>query len=307
MSMAPGWPQAARAALVRGATALVSVIGSEGSVPRGPGTRMVVTAAEAVGTIGGGRLEFEAIEQARAMLAQPPGSWRVQDWPLGPLLGQCCGGRVRLLIERLDPQAAGWLEECEQPVTLVTTFVDDRLLRDRGDPRQPPSPPAARGERPGPGDRLVERIGQPPRPVLLFGAGHVGRAVARACAGLPLALAWFDTRAAWADAPGATLVAEEEALACARAAPPEGAVAILTHDHELDYRLTVAALASAAGFVGLIGSATKRARFLSRMARDGVDPGRLTCPIGLPQVPGKVPEAIAIAIVAQLLALGPPA
>ena len=96
-------------------------------------------------------------------------------------------------------------------------------------------------------------------------------------------------------------------VACAAAAPEGAAVVILTHDHGLDYRLTAAALGSRARFVGLIGSHTKRARFLSRLEKDGIDPGRLTCPIGLPGIRGKEPEVIAIATLAQLLALRSPA
>ena len=96
------WTRQARAALQRGPAALVTILATEGSAPRGPGARMVVTESALVGTIGGGALEHQAAEQARAILAQAPGSWRVQDYPLGPLLGQCCGGRVRLLVERLD-------------------------------------------------------------------------------------------------------------------------------------------------------------------------------------------------------------
>ena len=96
------WADTARAALVREPTALVTILATEGSAPRGAGARMVVTADALHGTIGGGALEYRVAEQARAILDLPPGSWRVQDYPLGPLLGQCCGGRVRLLVERLD-------------------------------------------------------------------------------------------------------------------------------------------------------------------------------------------------------------
>eukprot|EP01042_Synura_sphagnicola_P024356 gene24356-31172_t len=78
--------------------AMISVLASEGSAPRGAGTRMLVTADACDGTIGGGQLEFRAVQQARAVLAYPPGTWRVQDYPLGPLLGQCCGGRVRGVV-----------------------------------------------------------------------------------------------------------------------------------------------------------------------------------------------------------------
>jgi xanthine dehydrogenase accessory factor len=93
-------------------------------------------------------------------------------------------------------------------------------------------------------------------------------------------------------------------VACAGEAPDGGAVVVLTHDHALDYRITAAALGSRARFVGLIGSRTKRARFLSRLAADGVDAARLTCPIGLPGISGREPEVIAIATLAQLLMLG---
>uniref|UniRef100_UPI0030D738E7 XdhC family protein n=4 Tax=Pseudomonadota TaxID=1224 RepID=UPI0030D738E7 len=84
------------------------------------------------------------------------------------------------------------------------------------------------------------------------------------------------------------------------------AILVLTHDHGLDYRLTAAALRSRACFIGLIGSQTKRARFLSRLRGEGFgddDLSRLTCPIGLPGVTGKEPEVIAIAALAQILSL----
>lgn len=99
------------------------------------------------------------------------------------------------------------------------------------------------------------------------------------------------------------LADEPASVACAGQTPPGAAVLILTHDHALDYRLTAAALSSHAAFVGLIGSRTKRARFLSRLAAEGVEAARLVCPIGLPGVTGKQPDVIAIAALAQLLSL----
>src|SRR3954467_4871392 len=106
------WTAQAREALREGPAALVTILATEGSAPRGPGARMIVTEKGLKGSIGGGKLEYQATEQARSILAHPPGSWRVQDYPLGPLLGQCCGGRVRLLVERLEsvPQADGPFE-----------------------------------------------------------------------------------------------------------------------------------------------------------------------------------------------------
>src|SRR4051794_13001034 len=113
------WADAARAALAREPAALVTILATEGSAPRGPGVRMVVTADALHGTIGGGALEYRVAEQARAILDLPPGSWRVQDYPLGPLLGQCCGGRVRLLVERLTSEAVEALAGRTRLVTIL--------------------------------------------------------------------------------------------------------------------------------------------------------------------------------------------
>jgi xanthine dehydrogenase accessory factor len=306
--MRPAWALAARSALARGPTAVVTILGVEGSSPREAGARMVVTGDGQAGSIGGGALEKVATGQARAILDQPPGSWRVQDYPLGPLLGQCCGGRVRLLVERLDPAEASWLEQVRPGGLLLTRFEAGRLTRtlaEAGDP----SAPAARGPAPQAGDTIMERLAEPPRPVVMFGAGHVGRAIAKAAQDLPFALTWYDVRAEAADGAGVAVDDEAVLLAAARDAGPGDVVLILTHDHALDFRLTVAALSGGSRFVGLIGSATKRARFISRLDKAGLGgPARerLVCPIGLPDIAGKEPAVIAVAVLAQLLSLRRP-
>jgi xanthine dehydrogenase accessory factor len=283
--------------------AMVSVLATEGSAPRGPGTRMLVTATGEHGTIGGGALELRVIEQARAVLALPPGTWRVQDYPLGPLLGQCCGGRVRVLVEHVDPDALGWLGDAGEGRTLVSHLQPGRIERHVED--GPTVPLSARGDRPREGSRLAEAIGLHRRPLYLFGAGHVGQAIARHAAGLPIRLAWFDTRPVFETIEGVAIVPDASIEQCVVEAPEDAAIAILTHDHALDYRLTRAALTRPpVAFTGLIGSQTKRARFLSRLERDGVSAearARLTCPIGLAGVLGKEPDVIAIALLAQLL------
>lgn len=313
------WTGAARAALAQGPTALVTILATEGSAPRGPGARMVVTTDALHGTIGGGALEWRVTEQARAILALPPGSWRVQDYPLGPLLGQCCGGRVRVLVERLDESV---IEILDQGRPTVVSLLEDRIERELfpregGGPEPKASMSAtldprlrggtvlllARGPLPVAGIRFVEPTETPGTPLILFGAGHVGRAIADRAPGLPLHLAWFDSREQAADYPGVMQAEEDAMVDCARAAPTDAAILIVTHDHALDYRLTAAALAGTAAYVGLIGSATKRARFLSRLSNEGIDASRLTCPIGLPGVTGKQPAVIAIAALAQILSL----
>lgn len=300
-----GWLDDLARLAAAGPVAMVSVLAAEGSAPRGAGTRMLVTANGLHGTIGGGALEFRAVEQARSVLGHAPGTWRVQDYPLGPLLGQCCGGRVRLLVEHVDRAALRWLAEAREGRVLVSMLRAGGIERKVSD--GPAVPLSARGEKPGEGSRLAEMIGGFRRPLWLFGAGHVGQAIARHVGGLPVRLAWFDTRPVFGDVAGVTVVSENALIECVAEAPDETALVILTHDHALDYRLTLAALQRPAlAFTGLIGSQTKRARFLSRLEHDGVSAearGRLTCPIGLPGVTGKEPDVIAVALLAQLLQL----
>ncbi|WP_369936768.1 xanthine dehydrogenase accessory protein XdhC [Xanthomonas tesorieronis] len=324
--MRADWSLQAEAALARGATALVTVLATAGSTPREAGTRMLVSADGSIGTIGGGVLEWRACALARELLAQPPGSWQVQDYTLGAvaparavrcsgrcgdcatharaddLLGQCCGGRVRLLLERLDPARSDWLRQATLGRTLLTQLRRGDLEHRIGD--APAQALSLRAPAPAAGALLAQAIGPRCTPLHLFGAGHVGIAIARALHGLPFALAWSDSRADLAAAAGAEHLQEAALLARAAAAPAEAMLLILTHDHALDYRLTAAALGGEAGFVGLIGSASKRARFLSRLRQDGLGEAaqaRLTCPIGLPGIDGKAPAVIALAVAAQLL------
>jgi xanthine dehydrogenase accessory factor len=291
------WTTHAREALSEGPAALVTILATEGSAPRGAGARMVVTETSLAGSIGGGALEHQATAQARAILELAPGSWRVQDYPLGPLLGQCCGGRVRLMVERLESVPEG-----EGPYEVTLSERVERRPLDGG----ARNAVGARGALPAAGARFPEPIETESLPVHLFGAGHVGRAIFARAAGLPLHIAWYDSRPEMAETPGVFLADEAGMVAAAAGAPEGSAVVIMTHDHGLDYRLVAAALGSRAGFVGLIGSKTKRARFLSRLAAEGVDAARLTCPIGLPGINGREPEVIAIATLAQLLMLRSP-
>jgi xanthine dehydrogenase accessory factor len=299
------WARDALDALARRRpVALVTVLAVEGSAPREAGTRMVVTEDALVGTIGGGALEHQAARQARALLQRPAGEWRVQDYPLGPLLGQCCGGRVRVMLEHLDSTRAGWLTElaaAQGPVALSTRFANghlDHALQGAG------AAPTARGPAPAPGDVLAETLTADLRPVLIFGAGHVGQALARALEPLPLAVTLCDVRPELAGA--ADILTTDDMAERIRLAPASAAVLVMTHDHALDYRLVGAGLQGQAGFVGLIGSATKRARFRARLVRDGVGEAnlaRIVCPIGLPGITGKAPAIIAASVAAQLLGL----
>jgi xanthine dehydrogenase accessory factor len=245
---------------------LVAVETAAGSVPRGVGTVMVVFADDSVGTIGGGALEYAAERRARAALAGGADLPDREIVPLGPAIGQCCGGSVGLRFIALDTQNLGLV---------------DQWRHDLG----------------------AEAI-----PLWLFGAGHVGQAIARAVAPLPFHLTWIDSRpCVFPDglAPdAATVVARAPHLEVGRA-PAPAVLLVLTHSHAQDFDIVDAALRRAdLGFVGLIGSATKRARFIARLrARGRPDQAirRLVCPIGVAGVAGKEPEIIAASVATQLL------
>ena len=246
---------------------LVEVTEGRGSVPRETGARMLVAAHETVGTVGGGHLELKAIGRAREMLRTGETAAAAERFPLGPALGQCCGGVVTLGFAALSAETlAHW-------------------------------PEAA-----------------PLFQLQLYGAGHVGRAIATLLATLDVSVDWIDEReaefapttslgSAWP--PHIRHVCIDAVEAEVRTAPPGCFYLVLTHDHELDLRITEAILRRGDfGFAGLIGSETKRQRFLHRLAARGVEStaiDRLTCPIGLPRIAGKAPELIAVAVVGQLL------
>ena len=308
------WILQAQAAVRRGeALAMATVVEALGSTAREAGPRLLIWPDRFAGTIGGGALELQAIRQARGLLAQTDRRHALQDYPLGPLLGQCCGGRVRLLVERLDEGSAAWLDAAAgpggrgEPFRLEAAFGDCRMTRavkpvDTEPTESGPHTPVAEVT------SLSELI-SPHRPhVLMFGAGHVGQAAARCLAPLPLAVEWLASREDLdpaVDDPRAEVLAEDDLFARIAATPAGASFVIFTHSHDLDYRLTRAVLARGEfAYLGLIGSATKRARFERRLRDDGVGDGllaRLTCPIGLPGLKSKEPAVIAVALAAQLL------
>ena len=310
------WKLAASAPAV-----LVTVAISEGSVPRGPGTRMMVGQSEFAGTVGGGHLELRAIEIGRAMLDD--GRTRhFERFPLGPSLGQCCGGVVQLAFERADAAEATMLDARRGADSWRLSSFDgaaESALFD-GDGVQlagavgTPVFDRTRGShmmQAQDGRRwLVAQVAAPPNHLLLFGAGHVGTALIRALAPLPCTVTWVDERAELFPSlvPANVTVEATDAPEDLVASAPAGAsYLVMTHSHALDQRVTEAVLARAdVGWFGLIGSKTKRMQFEHRLRARGFDAARIdamACPIGLPGIDGKEPAVIAASVSAQLLML----
>lgn len=292
-----------------GHVALVTLADAEGSTPREAGARMIVTSAgDILGTIGGGTLEYRLIAEAQAALHDQNWVTQLRDIPLGPELGQCCGGRLTYLIETFALADLVHVRDFSSREAQGDFSSEGRVgkaahLQRRADGAVLTSEPISAD------DDLVREVFVDQRtPVLLFGAGHVGRALTLALAPLPFRVRWIDSRD---DAfpqlmpQNVTAVIAADIEAEIRLAPWNAAVLVMTHSHPLDLAIVSAALKRAdLSFVGLIGSETKQARFMRRLNDSGLGEAareRLVSPIGLPQISGKEPAVIAASIVADLL------
>ncbi|OWV97400.1 xanthine dehydrogenase accessory protein XdhC [Rhizobium sp. R72] len=243
---------------------LVEVTGAVGSTPRDTDAWMLVSKNRSFSTIGGGQLEYMAIDQARRALrhSQPIATMSI---PLGPDIGQCCGGRVGLSFSAVTRELADELI----------------LLTDAEIARRPH--------------------------VYIFGAGHVGDALAASLSLAPLRTVLIDTRedelaASKASGIETCLTAMPEAIV--RHAPAGSAFVILTHDHALDFLIAAEALRrDDAAYVGMIGSKTKRATFKKWLLREVARPDlldRLVCPIGGTAIKDKRPTVIATLAAAEI-------
>lgn len=235
-----------------------------GSSPREAGTCMFVAAEGLWGTIGGGQLEYIAIDHARRMLKQHVLSDSL-DVPLGPEIGQCCGGRVEMELTRM--------RQGDRKSALAAQAAAQAALPH----------------------------------VYVMGAGHVGRALADLFQHMPVHCILVDQRAEELALCHADVEIRQSAIPeiDIANAPAGSAFIVLTHDHALDFLLSSAALQREdAGYVGLIGSATKREKF-RRWCRDhcdGLATDRLICPIGASGSRDKRPSVIAAFVAAEVIA-----
>jgi len=310
--MAKVWARIRETIERQGAAGLISVSGVAGSVPREAGARVVLQPDGGFfGTIGGGRLEYEAIAAARAVLAAGRGRAQFRDWPLGPNLGQCCGGMVKTLTETFDQNDLAAVRRFEA-AEKAGVFDTVSRLGDNGRIVRALAPHETANERAAamPFDKTSfhESFGEVLTPVLLFGAGHVGRAVVLALAPLPFAVRWIDSRPDQFPqyVPQNVVTVRTDAVAHEMdEAPRDAMVIVMTHSHPIDFDVTAAALQRQTfEYVGLIGSETKRSRFVNWARQLGVTSaqlGRLVCPIGIPEIRGKEPATIAAGLAAQLL------
>ena len=319
---------------IHGAIVRVSLIQADGSTPCETGAAMTVAAVTFTGTVGGGALEQEALKAARTMLSEHAGGnaarWRraVRDYPLGPSLGQCGGGYVRLLFEIVSAS-----EMTEITYSLDDVSEDQKVLalrplksglpiqfcRHRKEDLEDWPLPVRRAVREMLSGTLpcapvliagwyIEPLGLVRTPLFLYGAGHVGRAVVKALEGLAFEIYWVDTAANRYPeeiSPGVRQLIANNPSDIVRHAPPSAFHVVMTFSHKLDFDICRAVLAKGDfDYLGVIASKTKRARFVRRLKESGISEAavrRLHAPIGLAGLGGKEPPIIAVSLAADLL------
>lgn len=235
-----------------------------GSSPREAGAQMFVTAEALFGTIGGGQLEHRAIDAARQMLRAGDMA-RHLDLPLGPEIGQCCGGRVEVTLTRMSRSGRQKAVESDMVAQEAQPAV---YILGAGHV----------------GRALAQQFQHLPVRTIL---------IDQRAEELSLSDAAVETRH--------SAIPEFDILT----APAGSAFIVLTHDHGLDFLLASAALERPdAAYVGLIGSATKRVKFRNwcHTHCDGLSIAPLICPIGAAGNRDKRPAVIATFVVAEVIA-----
>lgn len=309
---------------------LVTVAGARGSSPREVGARMVVTEKNVSGSIGGGQLEYRCAQIAAEMLRGEQRICKRQRFPLGPSLGQCCGGVVEVLFEHSARLTSGLLNKMSElhdnRVTFVVATSTSRKLLITPASVFPP------GQRDDPlilkarellankeaacsvlvGDEtlLLEPASNSDFNVAVFGAGHVGSALILMLTGLDCSVRWIDSRrnifpARTAD--NIQVIESDNPANEIGAMPDDAYYLVMTHSHPLDYEVCARILERGRfAYLGLIGSMSKRRRFERLMRQQGMSQSlleRLTCPIGIDGISGKKPQEISIAVVAEMMRL----
>ena len=306
---------------------LVTVAGIRGSAPREIGAKMIVTATETIGTIGGGQLEFQSTRIAVEMLDDQQTTLR--SFPLGSSMGQCCGGVVEMLFEPIADGMSGWLRDLaalhgqheaaiiatrisrSKPAKLIVTATDvfgaeaeqaDASLVTKARQLLADNPVTTRDVQ-----ELFEPVVVSNLNIALFGAGHVGAAVVRALSHIDCNIRWVDSRRKmFHKVPTNVRAIEASDPALEVAAMPAGSFyLVMTHSHAMDFDICDRILRRRdARYCGLIGSKSKRRRFEKRYRQQGMSQSlidQLVCPIGVDGISGKKPAEIAVAAAAEIL------
>ncbi len=274
----------------------VCVSDAKGSVPRERGAMMIVTEQQTQGTIGGGHLELKSIEVARELLGLNAELATRRHFPLGPALGQCCGGAVDVALMPVGERDRAMLLQLQMIEQHGGCFVVERALDT--------------------GAELALPLDFAPWPIWVFGAGHVGQSIVQVLATMPCQARWIDGRDAIFPGhlpPNVRVVDTDDPAGKVRAIPANADVLVLTHSHALDLDICLELIKrDDLAYIGLIGSETKAAAFRKRFEQRGYAGAaiaRISCPIGRPQLntglgtqlSNKHPGVIAVGVAADLI------
>ena len=312
---------------------LLTIATVRGSAPREVGARMIITAHETIGTIGGGQLEYQCVKIAAAQLREGgeiENEIGARRFALGANCGQCCGGVVEVLFETLVDVNSAWMPSLvasyqrREAVVLITGLTKPHrrfLLSDTSchsyDDSEPCSSSILKTAKnlltsndnaKVVDNYLFEPVRESDFNVAIFGAGHVGAATVDALSRLDCKIRWIDGRRNIfpTTVPANVTCVESADPAREVAALPAGSFfLIMTHSHPLDQEICQQALNRGDfAYCGLIGSASKRRRFERLMLKQGLNEdllSRLVCPIGIAGIQGKKPVEIAVSVAAEVL------
>jgi len=298
-----------------GGGVLATVAQTRGSTPVPAGTKMLVGPDGRLhGTVGGGCVEADVLAAAAAVreTRRPVLLTHHLNADLAGDLGLSCGGTVEILVEPLLDDPA-YLQVLEQAALAERGTVRTAVAWDAGPHKRfEPAVPETRGRATArlTDDRqfVVEYLGAPPR-VIVFGAGHVGAAIARAAGVAGFRVVVVDDRSEFADparfADGTLVLAADAAPALQQiGVTAADAVVIATRGHRHDALILERVATSPAGYVGLLGSRRKKAVITKGLTSVGVPASslaRVHVPIGL-AIGAETPEEIAVSVVAELIA-----
>ena len=284
----------------------------QGSAPTVVGASMCLLAdGSLLGTVGGGRMEYQICQVLRSPRSEAPPA--LLTFTLGTVDDQCCGGQVEICVldvplffSELYQSGASRLYQRDSAGRLQLAAGITRLGRQIGS--FDALTVLLRAE--APGMDVEERHFALPapyhQPLWIFGAGHVGRAVARMAHELDFALSVFDERVEWADPaafPPEVAVVDQWSWVDLQAPATDAVVLIMTYSHAMDYALLEHFIGKPLAYLGVIASRSKAARFSHALSRAGYAmPQHLHMPMGLPGL-GKKPAEIAISVLAELLRL----
>ncbi|MCH9695602.1 MAG: xanthine dehydrogenase accessory protein XdhC [Gammaproteobacteria bacterium] len=312
-------------AAAREPAVLVTVAGIRGSAPRELGAKMIVSATQTIGTIGGGQLEYQSARVAVSMLGSS--QMALRSFPLGSTMGQCCGGVVEILFEPVSDGMPAWLRDVgalhgQREAAVIATRISttapakflvtaDTVFGDSdADAEMVATSRALLSSQP----KVTRNVQEFYEPVVVsdlniavFGAGHVGSAVVNTLSDLDCNIRWIDSRRnLFREVPANVRAVEapEPALEVA-AMPPGSFYLVMTHSHAIDFEVCDRILRrNDARYCGLIGSLSKRRRFEKRYRQQDMPQpllDALICPIGVDGISGKKPAEIAVSTAAEVL------